>query len=358
MKSAKEFGPLVLAGLLILLATFTLEAETNTNSPAPLHVEVNRVKNAAGQIVRLRGVNIPSLEWSNTGEHINQSVQVAIEQWRANIIRLPLSQDRWFGHASGQSDGGARYREIVAEAVRAASARSAYVLLDLHWSNAGVWGKHIAQHKMPDTNSVTFWKAVAETYANDPAVLFDLYNEPHDVSWDIWKNGGLVKEKIKEKGQTNEVSYEAAGLQKLIDIVRAAGAKNIVVVGGLDWAYDLTGINKGYALDDKNGYGIIYASHIYPWKGPGSQQWEPKVGIIAAKYPILIGEVGCDTTSKPEPSVWAPRILQYIEQRQFHWTAWCFHPAASPRLLKDWTYEPTPYWGAFAKEALLKACAK
>ena len=48
---------------------------------------------------------------------------------------------------------------------------------------------------MPDPNSAAFWKDVATAYKNHPAVIFDLYNEPHDVSWDIWLRGGKVAEK-------------------------------------------------------------------------------------------------------------------------------------------------------------------
>ena len=40
-----------------------------------------------------------------------------------------------------------------------------------------------------------FWEAVAKAFANHPTVLFDLYNEPHDVSWQVWRNGGMVSEK-------------------------------------------------------------------------------------------------------------------------------------------------------------------
>lgn len=46
-------------------------------------------------------------EWTSDGEgHIVESVRVAIDDWRVNHIRLPLSQDRWFGKAPEQSDQG------------------------------------------------------------------------------------------------------------------------------------------------------------------------------------------------------------------------------------------------------------
>jgi len=39
------------------------------------------------------------------------------------------------------------------------------------------------------------WRAFAPVFANNPAVLYDLYNEPHDVSWDVWLKGGVVTDK-------------------------------------------------------------------------------------------------------------------------------------------------------------------
>ena len=86
-----------------------------------------------------------------------------------------------------------------------------YVVLDLHWSDAGEWGKQIGQHVMPDQNSMEFWKSCASTYKNHPAIIFDLYNEPHDVSWDVWSNGGQVTEKAS-RGNPQK-TYQAVGMQ-------------------------------------------------------------------------------------------------------------------------------------------------
>ncbi|HWI57854.1 MAG TPA: cellulase family glycosylhydrolase, partial [Bacillota bacterium] len=198
-------------------------------------------------------------------------------------------------------------------------------------------------------NSVTFWRDVAKLYANHPAVLFDLYNEPRNVSWAVWRDGGEVTEKA-DNG--DPLAYKTLGMQGLLNTVREAGAKNIVIVGGLDWGYDLSGVLKGFALQDKGGNGIMYGSHIYPWKG----DWANKVGRIAEKYPVFVGEVGCEVDVHQEnPYTWAPDMLGYIQQQKLHWTGWCFHPSASPRMLQDWNYTPTPYWGAFARAALAGA---
>jgi hypothetical protein len=298
-----------------------------------------------GKPVVLEGLNVPSLEWSNEGENVLRSTDVAITQWISNCIRLPLAQDRWFGKAPGQTDGGEAYRKLVRAVLDRCKKSDVALVLDLHWSNGGVWGKQIRQHKMPDEHSVSFWVDVAKRYRDEPLVLFDLYNEPRDVSWEVWRNGGDVTD--MEDGK--EIRYRTPGMQGLLQAIRKAGAKNVIVAGGLDWAYDLTGIVNGFALRDPNGNGVMYASHIYPWKS----DWEGKVGICADRHPVLVGEVGCEPDPKQEaPETWAPRMLEWIKKRKLHWTAWCFHPSASPRMLLNWEYEPTPYWGAPVKALL------
>ena len=49
---------------------------------------------------------------------------------------------------------------------------------------------------MPDAeHAPDFWRSVATEYRDDHSVLFDLYNEPHDVSWDCWESGCEVDDK-------------------------------------------------------------------------------------------------------------------------------------------------------------------
>lgn len=150
--------------------------------------------------------------------------------------------------------------------------------------------------------------------------------------------------------------YQGVGMQALLNTVREVGAKNVVVVGGLDWSYDLSGIANGFALEDKGGNGIIYASHIYPWK----RDWKDKALAVVDKYPLILGEVGADIhkmdfipkEAQEDPYTWVPDMLGLIQKYKLHWTGFSFHPKATPVMIEDWSYKPTPFWGAFAKRAL------
>lgn len=350
-------GSLLLGGMLLAMGAWSASADRKAApGPAPLKVVGTQVLDNKKNPVHLRGVNAASLEWTSDGEgHILDTVRTAIQDWHVNLIRLPLSQDRWFGKGPEQQDGGKAYRALVKQVVDACSAQSCYILLDLHWSDAGEWGQQIGQHVMPDQNSMLFWKDCARTYRNQPAVLFDLYNEPHDVSWDVWRDGGSVTEHDRQRNFTK--TYQAAGMQALLDAVRGTGAKNVVVAGGIDWAYDMSGFLNGKQLTDKKGNGVIYANHNYPFKGDAFEQWLAKMEAATKQIPIIVSEFGAGGFRRRSASVpadqWVRQVLQALHDHDWNWTAWDMHPSAGPVLISDWSYTPTPDFGVWVKQALL-----
>jgi hypothetical protein len=302
------------------LAIVAQQAALPSTTPA-LKVSGNHLVTAEGKAVWLQGVNVPMLGWSATGE---------------NKVRLPVSDKLWFGQ--GNPTAADAYRKLVDDSVAIAGAHGAYIILDLH------------RFLTPDQSCIDFWKDAAARYKNNPAVLFDIFNEPHDTTWDVWRNGGSVPMK------GNQPPIPSVGMQALVDTVRGTGAMNIIVAGGLGYAYDLSGVLNGFALEDQGGNGIMYATHFYNWhKG-----WAEHILGVAAKYPVLVGETGADihkmkfipANDQEDPYTWAPDALGFIQKNHLNWTAWSFHPKATPDLILDWTYTPTPYWGALVKEAL------
>lgn len=322
--------------------------------PSELRVEGRKVLDKAGKEVWLQGVNAGGLETLPHDKHVIKSALVGVDEWKASIIRLPVKEDLWFGRSAYQKDEGKAYREYIDSIITIVANRKAYVLLDLH------------RFRAPKAEHIEFWKDAAARYKNHPAVLFDLFNEPHGISWEVWRDGGFVSERktkadedafqTEEEKAKAKKGFHSPGMQAMVNAVRETGARNIVVAGGLFWAADLSGIANGFALTDKTGNGIIYAWHIYNWH----TDWQGKVLAAAEKYPILVGEVGADAkkldfipaAAQEDPYTWVPDMLGFIQKHKLHWTGWCLHPAASPVMISDWNYTPTPFWGAFAKRAL------
>jgi len=347
------------------LALGLLPAAALDAAPRALKVVGNELQNDLGGRVMLRGVNCAGMEWSDDSDgHILKTVEVAVVGWHANLIRLPLAQDRWFGRARGQADGGARYRAVVRQLVDFCAAHDAYLILDLHWSDAGEWGQNIGQHNLPDRNSIAFWKDAAAAYANHPAVVFDLYNEPAHATWDQWYRGGPVTEVDQKRNVT--LRYEAVGLPALAAAIRSTGAKNLIIAGGINWAYEVEGIPGGREIADPDGNGVVYAAHPYPhaYEGLGREtipQWTARMEKFAAKHPIVVTEFGSIERMWPFPKEWAMNdekwnraMLAVLEAHRWTWTAWDFHPTAWPCLISDWSYTPTPEFGRWVRQALIE----
>lgn len=329
-----------------------MEEPDRTRWPKPIHVVGNRLHDSDGKEIWLQGVNAGGLETLPEDAQVKKSVVVAMDEWKANTIRLPMKDDLWFGKYPTQKDGGKAYRESIDQIITLVANRGGYLVLDLH------------RFRAPKAEHVEFWKDAARRYKNHPAVIFDLFNEPFGISWEVWKDGGWVAEKkeqtdesafLSEEEKKKNQGFQSAGMQALLDAVRVAGAMNPVVVGGLTWSSDLTGITTGFALDDKGGSGIIYGWHIYNWH----RDWEKLMLAASQKHPILVGETGADTKkldfipaeAQEDPHTWVPDMLGFIQKNKLNWTGWCLHPGASPVMISDWKYTPTP-WGAMAKEAL------
>lgn len=328
------------------------ETDNKAKWPAELRVKGNRLINPAGKEVWLQGLNAGGLESVVDSAQPTKSTVVGIDDWKANVVRVPVRDDFWFGRNPLQTDGGKAYRDSIDQIVTLAANRGAYIVLDLH------------QFRAPKAEHAEFWKDAAARYKNHPAVLFDVFNEPFGTSWEVWRNGGFVgvKEGVDESAflsaeeKKKNQGFTSVGMQALVEAVRSTGAKNIIVAGGLGWAFDLTGVTEGYALDDRTGNGIMYSWHVYNWH----VGWEAHVLAAAAKYPILVGEVGADTKKmdfiphdiQESPYTWVPDMLGFIQKHRLNWTGWCFHPYATPVMISDWKYTPTPFWGQFAKDAL------
>lgn len=350
----------------VCLAASAVFAEA---APLPLKVVGTQLIDSTGWPVRLRGMNCAGMEWSSDGGgHILETVGIAVKNWHANLIRLPLSQDRWFGKAPEQRDGGAGYRALVKQVVDLCAANNAYIILDLHWSDAGQWGRNIAQHYLPDQNSVVFWRDFAAVYRNNPAVLFDLYNEPNDITWDQWSKGGPITETNWKTHAT--LTYQSVGLPALAAAIRSTGARNVLVAGGTNWAYEVEGIMNGHALSDPVGNGILYAVHPYPhaYSGIGREtipQWTARMEAFARKFPLIVTEFGSSEKDWPFPKdwnytdeKWNREMIRVLEDHHWNWTAWDFHPTAAPCLISDWNYTPTPEFGVWVKQALEKNKAR
>jgi hypothetical protein len=320
----------------------TFKRDTSVNPG--YHVERNKVLDANGNVRMFHGIARPTLEWSTGGENISKGDFALMAKWNANVVRIGLNQAYWLRtqYAKG-------YQQNILQAVEWAKQAGLDVILDLHWSDRGDASVKPDQQAMPDQNSLAFWKSVAEMFKDDGRVLFELYNEPKKVKWEIWLNGGTVSDTYhdNETGQNQQVAFEAVGMQQLYDAVRAKETtiKHLILIGGIAWAYDLSGV-AAYPVKGEN---IMYVTHPYDYGDKQPADWDRAWGYLTETAPVIITEFGSfDCSTK-----YTQTLIDYADEHGASWTAWAWYVngCAFPSIIVDWKGTPSAP-GAVVKAAL------
>lgn len=301
------------------------------------------------QPILLRGINRSGLEYSHPSDSgfldgaqfTQEEVREMVMVWRSNLIRLPFNQE-WALHGTAGHSAD-EYLAALDQAIAWAAALGAYTMLDLHWLDADTIYGHTKDNTgvasdnhvppAPNDDSVTLWRTLAMRYREEPAVLLDLLNEPHDPIeddcqpiWQIDQNGNVVPSRGDSFGPDEWIPWAS----RLIAEIRRVRPGGIILVAGTDWAFDLRRIR----LDAPN---IVYSAHIYPnrsrvnwWKALGD--W--------AEVPIFIGEWG----GRAADLDFGRCLADAMRRRGLGWAAWswtdCPQLVRPPRVP---AYEPTEF---------------
>jgi endoglucanase len=330
-----------------------------------------------GAPVRLRGVNRSGLEYAVPDppggargflEAVGieeEEIETIARQWGANVIRIPFNQDFALNGSRGRP--AEDYLTALDTVIAWAARHGCYTLLDLQWLDATrVFGttdgiKPNRVPPLPDALSVTLWTTLARRYAEEPAVLFDLFNEPHDLISD--DPHGLLG--IHPGGLIAPIPGRRVGMMQwqpwarhLIAAIRAHHPLALIFVSGVGWAYDL----RGMPLADDTGAplrNIVYSTHVYPWLSTPriplpwpwrrlEDNWDRAFGHLANRVPVFAGEWG----GEPRDLEWGARLRHYLDARDIGWTAWSWSdwpPLVVNARGRD--YSPTTF-GALVRDAL------
>jgi hypothetical protein len=263
------------------------------------------------------------MDWQTTCDHCTpEQFRLMRRDWNANVIRLSVNQRFWL---TGSAHFSAGYAPEVARVITAIEQAGMDVILDNHGSGSPF---------MADADSVVFWREVATVYRGDPHVLFELFNEPNQISWDVWLNGGNAP-----SGPT------VHGMQELYNTVRSTGATNLVVIGGLNWAYDLSGVPTHRVV----GNNIVYNTHPYNYPGKQPSNWDSGFGLLAETDPVIATEFGNYDCTKD----YYQAFVRYAHVHHISWSAWAWFPGGCgfPAIVSDWNGTPNAS-GQVVKDAL------
>jgi hypothetical protein len=316
----------------------TTPSTTTPTGNFGIQVKGDRFVSAAdGSTVQIVGTNISGLEtgsdsrwasFANAGTGFWSKV-LNYDGKGVNAVRLPLNEASWLNYTCYDSGTGAAgklysaaagggytpdpagvYQATVKKAVADASAAGLYVILDLHWASpnnaAGQPLCPIGQPGYADADhSLAFWKSLADTFKGNPAVIFELFNEPFGSNvYGNWVNGssgaGPDAITLRDGGayypfiqQNNEngnamhtiaMSWQVAGMQDMVNTIRAEGATNVILSSPIGWAGEIETWLAAKPSDPIGQLGVAW--HVYGYnKGQGAP-----LAVLAAGYPIAITE--------------------------------------------------------------------
>ena len=315
-------------------------------TPLAIRVVGNHFVNGDGQTIRLLGADREGTEYAcvdGTGYSVgpeDASDAAAIASWHTNAVRIPLNEDCWLGinglPAYGTADG---YRQMIASYVSALNAKGIYAILDLQWNAPGdLPAKGL--RTMPDEHSLAFWTSVASTLAANPAVLFDAFNEPHSVGWSCWRDGGCAVPQAQD-GTTPDPTqtYTAVGMQSIVNDIRAAGAHQPILLGGLDHGNDLSGWLANMPTDSDRQLAAVF--HVYqPNSCATTSCWDGTVAPVAASVPVTTAEFSESDCSEN----WDNTLMAWDDAHGIGYLAWGWfiltHHCQSLYLITDWNGTP------------------
>jgi endoglucanase len=335
------------ATLAALLAQAPVSA---AQTPLSIAISGNQFVNGSGQPIRLLGVNHASFEYAcdegfgYSDGHMDDADAGAIASWDADAVRIPINEDCWLGinnrpnTSQGEPLTRAGYQQAIEDYVAALHAHGLYAILDLHWSAPGTQTAS-GQQPMPDDHSAEFWTSLATTFKNDPAVVFDVFNEPyspadprsgedptHPVSWACWENGGCTVPSFANTSQATGQKYTAVGMQALVTAIRNTGARQPVLVGGLDFANDLTGW-LGNAPNDPLNQAAASFHNYMGQTCDNSGCWNSQIAPVAANVPVVTGEFDEDNYTEAQcqnktPSTFDQDYMTWADQHGVGYLAW------------------------------------
>jgi endoglucanase len=362
---------------------------------------------AQGNEIQLRGVNVSGLEavavlgWSPSNPWGSQTGTPTpdwstIKSWGTNVVRLPLNEASWLGLScideggfgstvtngvktqnkpgtTIKADPGDNYQATVASSVTSATAAGLYVILDLHEAAPGNICPNV-QNAMADADhSVAFWSSVATAFKGSPNVIFELFNEPFldmtqalvgNTPWPDLLNGGATLTSVAAAAPNNSITvphtWQTAGMQQLLDAVRATGATNVVLTSTNSYAGAIFDWLQYKPTDSANQLAAVWHAYSiaeYPTQVDceGMPACSAKVmaaaqAIKAAGYPVIITEYGDGIGGSTAP--WASVLLPFADANNISYLGWTWDVwggQVANDLITDAAGDPTQGYGTYVK---------
>jgi endoglucanase len=289
------------------------------------------IRDPQGNNVILRGVSLVDVSVANTRPRnaiaLTNMLTNDADGWYARVVRFPVYPNEIDEQPGWLANPDAYFNNHLDPAIQNCISRQIYCIIDWHY---------ISDYTSStiDTTTRAFWSYVAPRYANNPNVIFELFNEPiNPDNWSTWK----------------------ATAQPWVNLIRSFAPNNLILIGGPRWSQNMSSA----ASDPFVGNNLVYVAHIYPQHG-GQGTWDSWFGNAANTVPFFITEWGWQNggavpTSGTLSGYGIP-FSNYLNSKGLSWTAWVFDQWWQP-VMFDLNYNllgGENFMGQFTKDFLFQ----
>lgn len=310
-----------LAFAFLLVSALSISAQSPVKRWGQLQVKGTQLCDQQGNPVSLRGV---SLGWHNLWPRFynKKTVKNLVNDWHATLIRAAMGikiEDNYLENPNFALS-------CIEPVVEAAINNGVYVIIDWH------------AHEMYTEQAKAFFGRMAQKYGKYPNVIYELFNEPVEDSW----------ESLKTYHKT------------IIDEIRRHDPDNIILCGCGHWDQDIDKVAQSPIEGVSN---VMYTVHFYA--ATHKQYLRDRTEeAIRQGTPVFISECGgCEASgngvlSEEEWNNW----MQLAERLNLSWAAWsisdkdetCSMILPRANAKETWTDDLIKPWGKIVKKTLMK----
>lgn len=258
--------------------------------------------------------------WSNP---IGDGDFAAVKAAGFNSIRLPV---RWSAGVDAQLNG-------VKEDVQLALKAGLTVIVNSHHHDNLYSAAKNGSFDGALQNFASEWKKVAQAFDSfpDDALVFEIFNEPHDMTQDqVNKIMTTGYEAIRSVSKGKTIMFESNGYSKFAQIpkLNLPNDGNIIVSGHYYDPYTFTHQGHGYDCNGNAGSGVTsIAGHFTSYAEDIAMAFPDANG---GSVPMNVGEFGvankggCSAVSDANREAWTEAVIQQAEKYGMSWHYWCY----------------------------------
>lgn len=305
----------------LLFSLFTLLPLT-ASAQSRLQVVGSQLCDESGSPVMLRGI---SLGWHNLWPRFYNkgAVKWLAKEWHADVIRAAVG-------ASSVDDNYLENPEFalqcVTPVIEAAIKNKVYVIIDWH------------SHEMHTAQAKSFFSQMAKKYGKHPNIIYELYNEPVNDSWQDLKQYAT----------------------EIITEIRRYDPDNLILMGCPHWDQDIDLVAASPLEGVSN---VMYTVHFYAATHKDYLRDKMRKAVEGG-LPVFVSECAGMEASGDGPldaNEWQ-KWVDTMEQLRISYVCWslsdknetCSMLLPRAKSCGDWTDDLIKPWGKMARAAINK----